>query len=325
MEIFTNTNVDFVGKRKAAFIVSLVVIGLGVLSLLFHGGPLLSIDFEGGLLLQIRFEKPVNISQVRDIMVETGHPSAEIQMFGAETEVLIRIKGTEGTTETVEGKNPLVQEIMSTFAEKLPDNKSLIDRQEQVGPKVGEELKGQALLAILYSLLGIILYIWWRFEFKFGIAAVIALFHDVLITVGIFSLINKEISLTIIAALLTIVGYSLNDTIVVFDRIRENSRTLRRKPYSEILNTSINQTLSRTVLTSGTTMLVVLSLAIFGGAVIRDFAIALLIGVVVGTYSSVFVAAPVLVEWQAYQEQQQKVRARTGKQRTTTSKKAKSK
>ncbi|RMH68827.1 MAG: protein translocase subunit SecF [Gemmatimonadetes bacterium] len=315
MEIFTNTNVDFIGKRKVAFIVSLVIISLGIISLIVHGGPRLSIDFEGGLQLQFRFEKPVDIAEIRRILAETGHPSAEIQMFGAETEVLIRIKGTEGTTETEEGKNPLVHEIQEAFAEAFPDNPAIIDRQEQVGPKVGQELKGQALLAILYSMIGIILYIWWRFEFKFGAAAVIALFHDVVITIGVFSLIDHEISLTIIAALLTIVGYSLNDTIVVFDRIRENLRNMRRKEYSEIINASINQTLSRTLLTSGTTFLVVLSLIILGGSVIQDFGIALLVGIVVGTYSSIFVASPMLVEWQARQEANQKAKVRTNVKR----------
>jgi len=176
--------------------------------------------------------------------------------------------------------------------------------QDTVGPKIGSELKGKAFLAIIYSLLGIIIYIWWRFEFTYGIAAVIALFHDVLITLGLFSIFDKEISLTIVAALLTIVGYSLNDTIVVFDRIRENFRNSRKDTFDRIINKSINDTISRTIITSLTTFVVVLSLFIFGGNVIHDFAFAIIIGVVVGTYSSIFIASPILVEH--YQRQHNK-------------------
>jgi preprotein translocase SecF subunit len=188
--------------------------------------------------------------------------------------------------------------IVNVLKQKFPGNyneETFVRQQEEVGPRIGEELKGKALLAIFWALLGIIIYIWWRFEFTFGIAAIAALVHDILITVGLFAIFGKEISLPVVAALLTIVGYSLNDTIVVFDRIREDIKKFRRKTYTEIINYSINETLSRTIITSVTTFLVVLCLYIFGGTVINDFAFALLIGVIVGTYSSIFIASPIMV------------------------------
>jgi preprotein translocase SecF subunit len=192
-------------------------------------------------------------------------------------------------------KDKTSTKVIDVIKKQFPDNvdpATLIRLQEEVGPKIGEELKGKAILAIFWALLGIILYIWWRFELTFGLAAVAALFHDVLITIGIFSLLGKDISLSIVAALLTIVGYSLNDTIVVFDRVREDLKLYRKEPYGSVINHSINETLSRTIITSLTTFVVVLSLYIFGGSVIHDFAFALLVGVVVGTYSSIFVASP---------------------------------
>ena len=189
----------------------------------------------------------------------------------------------------------ILEIIKKNFPQNIDPN-TFIRMQQEIGPRIGEELKGKALLAIFWALVGIILYIWWRFEFTFGIAAVIALFHDVLITIGIFSITGKEMSLPVVAALLTIVGYSLNDTIVVFDRIREDLKKFRRESYVNVFNHSINETLSRTIITSLTTFVVVLSLYLFGGSVIHDFAFALLIGIIVGTYSSVFVASPIMVE-----------------------------
>jgi preprotein translocase SecF subunit len=321
MQVFTDTNFQFISKRKIAYIVSLTLIGLGILSLLIHLGPNFSIDFEGGTLLDLRIyhssETKVSVGEIRDALARIDMANAEIQIAEPEqrkslpegdkydtyTNMMIKVKGHQKPDAE---KDPLAEKIKDTIRQQYTNANLEVLRQEEVGPKIGEELKWKALLAIFWAMVGIILYIWWRFEFKFGIAAIIALFHDVLITVGIFSILNLEISLAIVAALLTIVGYSLNDTIVVFDRIRENLRLLRRQSYSDIINASINQSLSRTVITSATTLLVVLALLILGGGVIRPFAFALLIGVLVGTYSSIFVASPILVEWQLYKEAKEK-------------------
>jgi len=290
VQILTNTQIDFVAKRKVAFIISAILIGIGLISLIAHGGPSLSIDFAGGTLLQIQFDKDLSVQQIRDSLEKIGWGDAEIQKFAQGREFLIRVKKQEmGTT--------VGDEIKAAFARDFPDNAFEVRREEKVGPKIGEELRGKAVWAILYAMLGILIYISWRFEFKFAVGAIAALFHDVLITLGIFSVLNKEISLAIVAALLTIVGYSLNDTIVVFDRIREDLAIMRGKSYGDIINASINQTLSRTIITSLTTLVVVICLFALGGEVIRDFAFALMIGVIVGTYSSIFVASPVLLEW----------------------------
>jgi preprotein translocase SecF subunit len=279
-----------VGRRKVAFIISALLIGIGLISLIAHGGPTFSIDFAGGTLLQIQFQRDLSVHEIRASLDKIGWGDAEIQKFAQGREFLIRVKKQEvGTT--------VGDEIKNAFANDFPDNTFEVRREEKVGPKIGEELKGKAVWAILYAMLGILIYISWRFEFKFAVGAIAALFHDVLITVGIFSLLNKEISLAIVAALLTIVGYSLNDTIVVFDRIREDLAIMRGKGYGDIINASINQTLSRTIITSLTTLVVVFCLFLLGGEVIRDFAFALMIGVIVGTYSSIFVASPVLLEW----------------------------
>ncbi len=302
MRFFKNTNIDFVGKRKIFFTISLLMILAGVVSLIIHKGPKYGIDFTGGIALEIDLSpvaptaKPVSIQEVREVLNKAGI-DAEIQEIKSVTDktksyVLIKTKRNK------ENGEDLSKKILSILKENFPKNvnpETFLRSQQVVGPKIGEELKGKALLAIFWSLLGIILYIWWRFEFTYGLAAIAALFHDVLITVGVFSILGKEMTLPIIAALLTIVGYSLNDTIVVFDRIREDLRLYRKTDYATVINKSINQTLSRTIITSLTTFVVVLSLFIFGGSVIHDFALALLIGVVVGTYSSIYIASPIMI------------------------------
>jgi preprotein translocase SecF subunit len=290
MQIFKATHFDFTSRRKIAFFVSMGLIVVGLISLAVHRGPSFSIDFAGGTLLQIQFEKDLSVQQIRSALDEIGWGDAEIQKFGQAKEFLIRVKKQEVGTKVGD-------QIKSALTKEFPDNKFQVRREEKVGPKIGEELKSKAVWAILYAMIGILIYISWRFEFKFAVGAIAALFHDVLITVGIFSLLNKEISLAIVAALLTIVGYSLNDTIVVFDRIREDLALMRSQTYEAIINASINQTLGRTIITSLTTLLVVICLFALGGEVIRDFAFALMIGVIVGTYSSIFVASPVLIEW----------------------------
>ena len=302
MRFFGETKIDFINKRRIAFIISALFILTGIISLIINGGPKYSIDFTGGVSLELDLS-PVNenaevidIQEIRDVLAQNDIEGTEIQEIkDSEGRTLILIK----TKAVGDAKDKVSTQIVNIIKKNFPDNinpETLIRLQEEVGPKIGEELKGKAILAIFWALLGIIIYIWWRFEFAFGVAAVIALFHDVIITVGIFSITGKEISLPIVAALLTIVGYSLNDTIVVFDRIREDLKIYRKESYGGVINHSINETLSRTIITSLTTFVVVLSLYMFGGSVIHDFAFAILIGVVVGTYSSIFVASPLMVE-----------------------------
>ena len=302
MRFFGKTKIDFIGKRRIAFAMSLVIILAGIVSLVINKGPKYSIDFTGGVAMELDLTpvkegaQIVKVQDIRDALTKAGIQDAEIQEIkGSEEKQFILIK-----TQIVGGmKDKISTKVIEVIKKEFPDNvnpETLIRLQEEVGPKIGEELKGKAILAIFWALLGIILYIWWRFEFTFGIAAVIALFHDILITIGIFSIFGFEISLSIVAALLTIVGYSLNDTIVVFDRIREDLKLYRKEPYGNVINHSINETLSRTIITSLTTFVVVLSLYLFGGSVIHDFAFAILVGVVVGTYSSIFVASPLMVE-----------------------------
>ncbi|MCF7858964.1 MAG: protein translocase subunit SecF [Candidatus Cloacimonetes bacterium] len=302
MRFFGKTKIDFIGKRRIAFAISIAVILTGIVSLLINAGPKYSIDFTGGVSMELDLTPVkegadvVKVQDIRDALTNAGVTEAEIQEIrGSEGKQLVLIK----TKAVGDMKDKISTKVIDVIKKQFPDNvdpATLIRLQEEVGPKIGEELKGKAILAIFWALLGIIIYIWWRFEFTFGLTAVAALFHDILITVGIFSLLGKEISLSIVAALLTIVGYSLNDTIVVFDRIREDLKLFRKEPYGSVINHSINETLSRTIITSLTTFIVVLSLYLFGGTVIHDFAFALLVGVIVGTYSSIFVASPLMVE-----------------------------
>ncbi len=284
------TNIDFVGKRKLFFGVSLALILVGLVSLVVRGGPRYGIDFAGGTLIQVKFHKPVKTKEIREALSGVVQGKAVVQSFGEDNEYIIQL---EQTTEELEGLSTRVREAL---AKAMGDDALEIRRVEMVGPKVGKDLREKGLLAILFALGAILLYIWWRFELRFGLGAVAALFHDVLITVGAFSLFDKQFDLTTVAALLTIVGYSLNDTIVVYDRIRENRKRLGGKgDLVAIVNRSINETLSRTILTSGTTLLVVAALFVLGGGVIHDFAFALLVGVVVGTYSSIYIASPVVL------------------------------
>jgi preprotein translocase subunit SecF len=243
------------------------------------------VDFAGGTLTQIKFKKSVTINQLRKTMGK----NVSIQNFGENNEYLLRFPQTSSDT------SGLAKEIKEKLTKAFGKDSFEIRRIEMVGPKIGKDLREKGLLSIIVALIGILIYISVRFEFRFALGAIIALCHDVLITLGVFSLLNKEIDLTTLAAFLTIVGYSLNDTIIVYDRIRENMKKYVKGNFPNIINRSVNETLSRTILTSGTTLFVVLALFIFGGGVIHDFSLALLIGIVVGTYSSIYIASPVLI------------------------------
>lgn len=300
MQFFKTPNIGFIRVRRKAMLVSLALILVGVGSMVFHNGFNASIDFAGGTVVEIRTENEIPLSQIREIVTNAGFAANEVTQFGDPKEILIKVKRVGEAAHAAEKIKDAIVEGIGQDIE--------IRRMETVGPKIGNELKTAAFWAIIYSLAGIVVYISWRFQFKFAIAAIIALIHDVLITLGFFSITNLEISLPVIAAILTIVGYSLNDTIVVFDRIRENMRSRKREGFDATVNVSINETLSRTIITSLTTLVVVLCLVLLGGEVIRDFAVALLVGITVGTYSSIFVASPVLVEWYASRSKRAKAK-----------------
>ncbi len=374
MELFTNTNIDFLGKKWYFLAFSLIFSVAGIFSMLFWHHIPLGVEFRGGTLVYVKFAQAPNVDQIRADMNRAGLHDPKIQPYGpaANNEVLVDL-GLQETSEAAldQGKNTIIralepqnaatgkldlnntgeasleqylmqkdplhlgtdaQQRYSAIAHQIDDfrNKErggilssvadlngivppevvsqlqqdfftsgfVVRNVEIVGPQVGSQLRHQAIMATLYSLAGMLVYLWFRFELIYGVGAVVACFHDTIITVGFFSLLDKEISLTVIAAILTLIGYSMNDTIVVFDRIRENLKLMRRESLSDIVNKSINQTLSRTILTSGLTFLTVLSLYVFGGEVLRPFSLALVIGILIGTYSSIAIAAPMLVAYQ---------------------------
>ncbi len=292
MQFFKNPNYKIIQKRKIGYFFSGTLILISIISLILHGGPRYNIDFTGGTLIQLKFEKAVKIQDVRSALGKGGYKDTEIKHYGSPNEIAIRA----GLGRTEEEISNSIEEIIQ---KAIPDNHFVVQRVEKVGPKIGHELIIDALLAIFWAMILILIYVMWRFEFKFSVGAIIALMHDVTITIGVFSVFNLEISAPIIAAVLTIVGYSLNDTIVVYDRIRENMRASKKnlQDFGGTINRSINETLSRTIITSGTTLLVVIVLYFFGGEVLRNFALALIIGIVIGTYSSIFIASPIVLDW----------------------------
>jgi preprotein translocase subunit SecF len=379
VQLFTNTNIDFLGKKWYFLAFSLVFSVAGICSMLFWHGIPLGVDFKGGTLVYVKFATTPNLDQIRKDMDRAGLKDPKIQSYGApgSNEVLVALEEKETSEAALDqGKNAIIKaletenpqnsgkqdlnntgpsslgqyllgkdplrlgsdapqryqqiaqqiddtrnkqhggvlssidelngivpgEVLSLLTQDFYTSNFAVRNVEIVGPQVGGQLRHQALMATLYSLAGMLVYLWFRFELIYGIGAVVACFHDTIITVGFFSLLNKDISLTVIAAILTLIGYSMNDTIVVFDRIRENIKLLRREPLADIVNKSINQTLSRTILTSGLTFLTVLSLYVFGGEVLRGFSLALVIGILIGTYSSIAVAAPMLVAYQDWRE-----------------------
>ena len=293
LEILGKTNIDFMGKRRWAFLFSGIMVVLGIVAVvqIARGSANLGIDFAGGTAVQLKFDQAIRIDEARKALEANGLGNAELQEFGQENKLLIRLKAST----TIEEK--VAERVVAVFTKEFSANHFVVDSSTEIGPTIGQKLQQDALIAILVSFVGIILYVAARFELRFGIAAALATFHDVLAVLGAFYLLDKEITLLVITALLTLAGYSMTDTVVVFDRIRENLRLRRREGEETIINNAINQVLSRTIVTSLTVVLVLIPLTLAGGEVLHDFSLALLWGVIFGTYSSIFVASPLLLLW----------------------------
>ena len=303
MEILGKTSFDFVGKRYIAYLISIVLVVLGVLALIqiSRGAANMGIDFAGGTSIQVKFQRPVDLGAVREALSKSGIKDSEPQQFADGRSVMIRLKRSTAAAG-------MAQQVQDALRAGFADNPFTLEASTEVGPAIGKELQKKALLAVVISLAGIVLYIAWRFEFRFGVAATVATFHDVLAVLGIIFILNKEITLLIVTALLTVAGYSLTDTVVVYDRIRENLRARRKEALGDVMNVSINQVLSRTAMTSLTTLLAAAALYFLGGEVLHDFAFALILGIVVGTYSSWFVASPLIYEWRIRSEAARRAR-----------------
>jgi len=292
MELLGKTTIDFIGKRRIAFVISAVISIVGIIGIIqiARGAANMGIDFSGGTSMQLKFTKPLPMADARTALHKSGITKADLQEIKDGNKLLIKI---DNKVSTALGKPAEV--VQAAFKKEFPDNAFSVDSSTEIGPSIGDKLRNDTLIAVAISLIGIILYIAWRFDFKFGIGAIVATVHDCLAMFAAFYVMNKEINLLFITAVLTIAGYSLTDTVVVFDRIRENLHKNLKGAMDKIFNDSINEVLSRTIVTSFTVFLAAASLFFFGGEVIHDFAFALLIGVLVGTYSSVFVASPVVV------------------------------
>ena len=293
IELIKNPHIDFLGKKYIAFIVSGILSVIGVIAIvqIATGRANLGIDFAGGTAIQFKFEKPVALHNVRVAIESGGLKDFDLQDLPSENKILIRVKKADiklgRISETIE----------NILKEKMPDNKYVVDSTTEIGPKVGGRLRADAAKAVGFAVIGILIYVAFRFQFKFGVGATIATFHDVLAVLGLFFLMGREINLILITALLTIAGYSLTDTVVVFDRIRENLKTRQRESVEAVMNMSINEVLSRTIITSTTVLLTSIALFFFGGEVLHDFSLAMIMGVIIGTYSSIFVASPVVLLW----------------------------
>lgn len=294
IEMVKNTKIDFMGMKKYTFVLSGMLFLLGLVGTVqvFRGHANLGIDLAGGTSIQLKFSKPFSLDGIRAVLARAGHREATLQEVPGENVLLLKLGAGGGKEEKM-----VAQPVVELLKQSLPDNPFVVESVSEIGPAIGRKLRKDASLALLVSALAIIVYLAWRFEFKFGVAAAIATFHDVLAVVGIFWVLGIEMDLLFITALLTIGGYSLTDTVVVYDRIRENIRLRKKGTFSEAINLSVNEVLSRTIITSLTTFLATASLLVFGGIVLRDFAFALAIGILVGTYSSVFVASPVVALW----------------------------
>jgi preprotein translocase subunit SecF len=290
IEIVRNPNIDFISKRKYGFIFSAAIVIISLVLILVKG-PNFGIDFTGGALLQVKFEEPITTAALRNSLAKIGKEKAQIQALGImSTEYIIRAAG----------ENPagFANSVKQVLTDDFPNNEKEFLREETVEPKIGKELLTKTIWAVIIALILILIYVSFRFDYRFGTAAVIALFHDAIFTIGVLVLTQREFSIVVVGALLTIIGYSINDSIVISDRIREKFSKMRREPYNVILNTGLNETLSRTILTVGTTLLAVIALLVFGGSVIADFAFTLLVGFLIGTYSSIFILANIVSVWE---------------------------
>ncbi|MBU4375867.1 MAG: protein translocase subunit SecD [Candidatus Omnitrophica bacterium] len=288
MQFFHKTSIDFISKRKICYTISAVIIIVGLVTFFARGEKNFGVDFTGGTLEQIMFQKPVKVDEIRSALKEIGSGNASIQQYGNPREVIIRTP------------DDISKNISDVFKQRFSDNPYQVMKIETVGPAVGKNLKQNATTSLILGIMGILVYIMFRFSLKYGIAGVVALFHDVLIVVGALALTRREFDLTIVAALLTIAGYSINDTIVIFDRIRENMRLVKKANFTEIVNMSINQTFSRTILTTAVTMLVVIALLFWGGEVLNSFAFCLCVGMIAGVYSTIFIASPLIISWRKH-------------------------
>jgi preprotein translocase subunit SecF len=293
IELIRNPNINFLGKRNIAFLVSGVFAIIGIIAVvkIATGHANLGIDFAGGTAIQLKFEKNIGLHDVRLALESGGLKDFDLQDLPTENKILIRVKKTEQELGQVS------ESITDIISQKLPNNKYVVDSTTVVGPKVGGRLRADAAKAVAMAVIGILVYVAFRFQFKFGVGATIATFHDVLAVLGIFYLMGREINLILITALLTVAGYSLTDTVVVFDRIRENLKLKQKDSVESVMNISINEVLSRTIITSTTVLLTSIALFLFGGEVLHDFSLAMIMGVIIGTYSSVFVASPVVLLW----------------------------
>ncbi|NVN89558.1 MAG: protein translocase subunit SecF [Desulfuromonadales bacterium] len=292
MELLGKTNIDFIGKRNIAFAISAVISIIGIIGIIqiARGAANMGIDFSGGTAMQLKFSKPMDIASARVALHKNGIPKVDLQEIKDGNKLLVKI---DRNMSIALGKS--AEAVQSAFKKEYPDNAFSVESSTEIGPSIGDKLRKDTLIAVAISLLGIILYIAWRFDFKFGIGATLATMHDCLAMFAVFYLLNLEVNLLFITAVLTIAGYSLTDTVVVFDRIRENMHKSLKESLPSVFNRSINEVLSRTIVTSLTVFLAAASLFFFGGEVIHDFSRALLVGVIVGTYSSVFVASPIVV------------------------------
>ena len=293
IELIKNPNINFLGKRNIAFLVSGIFSIIGIIAIvqIATGHANLGIDFAGGTAIQLKFEKNIALHDVRLALESGGLKDFDLQDLPTENKILIRVKKTEQELGLVS------ENITNSISQKILNNTYVVDSTTVVGPKVGGRLRADAAKAVAMAIIGILIYVAFRFQFKFGVGATIATFHDVLAVLGIFYLMGKEINLILITALLTLAGYSLTDTVVVFDRIRENLKLKQKDSVESVMNTSINEVLSRTIITSTTVLLTSIALFFFGGEVLHDFSLAMIMGVIIGTYSSIFVASPVVLLW----------------------------
>ncbi len=293
IEIVKKTNIDFMALRRFAFMISGVLVLLGIVAIyqVARGTANLGIDFAGGTAVQVKFERPVTLQEVRTVLEARGMEDFDLQDFPTVNKVLIRVKKEQ------EELGKVSEEIIRALKDGFRDNGITVDSTTEIGPKVGAKLRKDAMWAILAATAGILIYVAWRFQFRFSIGATAATFHDVLAVLGLFNIMGREINLVLVSALLAIAGYSLTDSVVVFDRIRENLRFVTKDPIEKVINRSINEVLSRTLITSITTLLAAGALFFFGGEVIHDFALAMILGITIGTYSSVFVASPIVLLW----------------------------